>query len=169
VLTIFGGGNALKWKRDLVNKLDRYLKEKQISVCWLFLGGVPTEWFKVFYPVIGLGRLSEVEISHWLQSSDIFLVPHECGLNAKRSTVMAALEHGLPIVGTSGYMTDRFWNELDGVTLVPVNDDSQWCESVAKLCVDPLLRQNKGYANSKYYYSHLTWEKIANMFLGAIG
>jgi glycosyltransferase involved in cell wall biosynthesis len=81
---------------------------------------------------------------------------------------MAALQHGLPIVGTSGYMTDAFWNDLDGVTLVPVNDSHQWCESVVRLCADTLLRQNHGRFNSEYYHNYSTWEKISNIFLEAI-
>jgi glycosyltransferase involved in cell wall biosynthesis len=168
ILTIFGGGTALKWKRDFVNKLDGYLLTQKIPVSWLFIGGVPLEWFTLSHPILNPGRLSEIEISQWLQISDIFLVPHQCGLNAKRSTVMAALQHGLPIVGTSGYMTDAFWTDLEGVTLVPVNNSHQWCKSVVNICNDVLLRQSHGSSNRDYYQNYLTWEKISNIFLEGI-
>jgi len=112
VLVLFGGGNSLKWLRGHVNAVDNLLYKNHIQTHWLLLGGIPIEWFRLKSPVILPGRLSETKISAWLQASDIFLVPHFFGLCAKRGTLMSAMLHGLPVVGTIEIMTDNFWSEV---------------------------------------------------------
>jgi len=165
VLTLFGGGQALKLMSQLVNQLDTFLSKNNISFCWCLLGGIPQDWFSLSAPVLSPGRMSELEISKFLQISDIFLVPHQCGLTAKRSALMAGMQHGLPIVGTKGYMTDLFWDGVPGVTLVPVSQKSKFNEEVLELCNNQHLRNLHGKQNQIYYENNCTWEKIANTLI----
>ena len=165
VLTLFGGGQALKLMSQLVNQLDTFLSKNNISFCWCLLGGIPQDWFSLSAPVLSPGRMSELEISKLLQISDIFLVPHQCGLTAKRSALMAGMQHGMPVVGTKGYMTDLFWDGVPGVTLVPVSQKSKFNEEVLELCNNQHLRNLHGKQNQIYYENNCTWEKIANTLI----
>ncbi|GEM_PF-3481138 len=168
LLTLFGGGSALRDMSEYIDELDVYLKQYQVPICWLLLGGISQNWFKLSLPVISPGQLPPQDISLWLQMADIFLMPHQPGLNAKRGTLMAALQHGLPVVGTRGYMTDPFWGAVRGVNLIQVKNRMQFCDTVRRLCLDENLRRSQGENNKQYYQQNFTWEKIAGSFLNTI-
>jgi glycosyltransferase involved in cell wall biosynthesis len=168
VLTIFGGGTALKWLSSYVNNVDTTMRRHRIPIRWLLLGGVPEEWFGLEHPVVMPGWLSPEALSAWLQLTDIFLVPHKCGLTAKRGTLMAALRHGLPVVGTRGFMTDQFWVEVPGVTLTSMPGKKRFSAAVLNLATDPKLRKIHGNSNQDYFQQCFTWEKIAQTFLQGI-
>lgn len=165
VLVLFGGGNSLKWLRGHVNSVDELLCKNGIHAHWLLLGGVPREWFKLKSPVILPGRLPEEDISAWLQASDIFLMPHFAGICAKRGTLMAAMQHGLSVAGTSGRMTDAFWSDVHGVSLVPLMSPGGFSDVVLRLASDPHLRQKNGQYNRDYYLANFSWDHIARKFL----
>lgn len=165
VLVLFGGGNALRWASSYVKDLEVYLKQQRIPIRWFLLGGMSPKKFKLTAPIYAPGKLSPEMISALLQEADIFLVPHSCGLTAKRSTLIAGLQHGLPVVGTKGYMTDTFWNEVPGVTLVPMSKPKDFYRAVLNLCTNPMLRQKHGQSNLACYQKQFTWEAITDIFL----
>jgi glycosyltransferase involved in cell wall biosynthesis len=168
VLTLFGGGTNLWFQRSYIDTLDNFLHESEIPICWLFLGGVPSDWFHLQSPILSPGRLPSDDISAWLQMTDIFLMPHRCGLSAKRSTLSAALQHSLPAIGTYGEMTDDFWKDVPGVTLVSSNQPEQFQNAVIRLCVDKTLRESQGKENYRYFKENFSWETIAHTFLRKI-
>ncbi len=165
VLVLFGGGNSLKWLSGHVNAADALLIKNGITAYWLLLGGVPRKWFKLRSSVISPGRLSQEDISGWLQASDIFLTPHFAGLCAKRGTLMAALQHSLPVVGTRSPMTDSFWDEVSGVVLTPMPGARKFARNVLKVATSKDLRKEMGAANRSYFEAHFTWDMIAQSFL----
>jgi glycosyltransferase involved in cell wall biosynthesis len=168
VLTLFGGGTNLWLQRSYIDELDSFLHQSGIPICWLLLGGVPLEWFHLRGSILSPGRLPSEDISAWLQMTDILLMPHKCGLSAKRSTLSAALQHSLPAIGTYGKMTDDFWKDVSGVTLVSPNQPEQFQNAVIKLCIDKPLRESQGKENCKYFKENFSWETIAHTFLRKI-
>lgn len=168
VLTIFSGGSALREQRAFVNDLDTFLHKNKVRIRWLLLGDVSQAMFRFTAPVLCPGYLPPADLSRWLQMTDIFLVPHRCGLTAKRSTLMAALQHGLPVVGTKGYMTDQFWDDVPGVILTPIHSSRQFCEAVLSLCNQADERRRLGENNKNYYQVNLTWHKISSILLETI-
>jgi len=165
VLVLFGGGNSLKWMKKHVYATDALLHSKGIKARWLMLGGITASWFKLKQQVILPGWLDERQISIWLQASDIFLMPHYAGLCAKRGTLMAALQHALPVVGTRSEMTDKFWDELDGVYLTRRHIVGEFAQQVLALVLDNQLRADSGKANQEYFHNNCTWPIIAKTFL----
>ncbi len=161
VLTLFGGGNALRNSSSYVNKLDDYFHHKNIPVRWLLLGGIPRKWFDFSSPVLSPGRLTPDDLSSWLQMTDIFLAPHSWGLAARRTTFLAALQHGLPVVGTKGYITDPFMTHIPGLILT--SGIKEFSEAVISLSINPKLRQSLGEKNKLYYQENFGWEKISNI------
>ncbi|HUI44632.1 MAG TPA: glycosyltransferase family 4 protein [Nitrospirota bacterium] len=168
VLVLFGGGMSLKWLSSHVKKVDSILSKSKIRFHWLLLGGVPREWFHLTAPVISPGKIPAEAISAWLQASDIFLMPHYAGVCSKRGTLMAAMQHGLPVVGTWGSMTDAFWKDMQGVSCVELSSPRRFAEVVLKTASDNSLRQMHGLYNRNYYCANLTWEHIAEVFLKAL-
>jgi len=165
VITLYGGGNSLKWLSHYVNYVDKYLTNNGIEFQWLFLGGVPTNWFTIKTPVLNPGWLSPEELSRYLQVTDIFLVPHFSGASAKRGTIITAMQHGLPVVGTKGQMTDDFWSEVLGVKMVPLGSPALYANTVLELALNPGLREEHSRLNKEYFNKNFTWEKISKKFL----
>lgn len=68
------------------------------------LGSYQEHWKRVAeawgadFQFLHLGRRTEVEISHFLQSVDFGLTTNPCHLVGKSGTCMAMLDHGLPIL-----------------------------------------------------------------------
>jgi glycosyltransferase involved in cell wall biosynthesis len=52
------------------------------------------------------GRLADQELASWLSAADMFLAPFVDGVSTRRGSMMAALQHALPVVGTTGRLTD---------------------------------------------------------------
>ena len=168
ILALFGGGEALHQSSSYANEVDAEMTRRGIQARWLLLGAVERDWFKFTLPVISPGYLPAEDLSAWLQVADILLAPHSCGMSAKRSGVMAALEHGLPVVGTRGAMTDSFWSGMEGVSLVEMPGERQFAESAARLGGQEQLRRKHGEANRSYFEANLTWKKLTNQLLEAI-
>jgi len=165
VLALFGGGKInLRKLSGYIDATDALLREQGIGIKWLLLGGVKKEFFSLKSPVISPGFLPSKDLGEWLQLADIFLMPQILGLSAKRGTLMAAMQHGLPVVGTSGVMTDKFWEDLQGVVLV--RDREGFAEAVLSLSKDSSRRLQMGHANRDYHDNFLAWHKIADKLLG---
>lgn len=168
VLTLFGGGNNLMWKLDHVQRLEQRLRQGGIEHVWLLLGGIPRSWLPEGAAVVDPGRLPLPELSAHLQMTDLFLMPNWSGVSAKRGTLMAAMNHALPVVGTRGYMTDRFWGGVEGVLLAQQNDIAGFVDMVVALAGDPLRRQLLGKANRKYFLAHFSREVIVQQLIDAL-
>lgn len=168
ILVLFGGGNSLKWMKKHVYATDTLLHAQGIKAKWLMLGGIPDSWFTLKLPVTSPGRLSEQQVSTWLLASDVFLMPHYAGLCSKRGTLMAAMQHGLPVVGIRTEMTDAFWNNVEGVRLTTRFNTGLFAQYVSDLVVDHQLMTSMGRSNQKYFHSNFTWPMIAQSFLKVI-
>ncbi len=168
VLTLFGGGNNLKWMMRHIVLLEQQLNAVRIAHTWLLLGGVPRAWLPAEASVLAPGWLSLEELSAYMQMTDIFLMPNWVGVSAKRGTLMAALEHGLAVVGTRGYMSDDLWNNVEGVILADVNDARGFCEAVLSLARDPHRRRRIGHANREYFSKQFAWSRIADELIKAV-
>lgn len=168
LLTLFGGGTNLQWNLKFLWYLERYFLREKIAHNWLLLGGIPRAWLPPECIVINPGYLSVQSLSEQLSMTDIFLMPHWSGLSAKRGTLMAAMEHGLPVVGTRGYMTDMLWRNIDGVICVEQSDVIEFTSAVRNLALDSERRRKLGISNQKDFYSKFTWKHILEKFIRAI-
>lgn len=166
ILTLFSGGNALHSNAFYVNKIDRYFYKNNIPILWLLLGGISRDWFNLSSPVIFHNHLPVRILSAWLQLTDIFLAPHSCGLAARRTTFLAALQHGLPVVGTKGYITDPLMSQIQGLVLT--SGAKKFLEEVINLSTAPALRRFLGDKNKLYYNENLGWGKLSNTLIKAI-
>jgi glycosyltransferase involved in cell wall biosynthesis len=168
VLTLFGCGRNLQRMPRHFRILEGRLQEGRIAHAWLLLGGAARELLSRRARVLSPGWLSSEALSAHLQISDIFLMPHFGGISARRTTLMAAMAHGLPVVGTSGKMTEPFWSDVSGVALFEERSVESFAEEVSALCRDDGLRLAMGSQNLDYFSRHPTWPTIAAKFVSAI-
>jgi glycosyltransferase involved in cell wall biosynthesis len=120
--------------------------------------------------VITPGPLSETELAEWLAAGDLFVAPFSDGVSTRRTTVMAALQHELPVVTTRGPNTDRVFRESPhALHLVDAEKPDDLEHVVRALARDATARQASGSAARQFYERHFEWSVIARTVRDALG
>jgi glycosyltransferase involved in cell wall biosynthesis len=108
------------------------------------------------------GYQSPAALAERLAATDIFLAPFVDGVSTRRTTVMAALQHGLPIVGTDGDLTDRLLrSSSQALQLVPVARRDLFADTALRLASHREERHTLGQAARQLYAEHFDWSVIA--------
>lgn len=97
------------------------------------------------------GRLAPRELSAHLSACDLMLQPFPDGVSTRRTSVMAALAHGLPVVTTRGRLTEGLWEESGAVALAPAEDFAALGELTARLLSDARERSRLADAARALY------------------
>ena len=163
VLTLFGCLASIR--QNWVKKLDIYLKEIGYSVTWLLLGEAKHVQISFCNPVIRPGTLSAQDLSYYLQISDVLLMPHEFGIGAKRTSLMSAIEHGIPVVGTDARLTDSFLRQLPSIFLVSDGNYRAFQEQLINILQQKSNLENAIQLTQEYYQKHLSWKNVIQILL----
>jgi glycosyltransferase involved in cell wall biosynthesis len=124
-------------------------------------GGAAPEPLPAGIRLVRPGYLPDTELAHLLAAADIFLAPFDDGVSTRRGSLMAALQHGLPVVGTQGFLTDSLWADTAGaVTLTPVDRPDEFARAVVQLAADADLRRAAGKAARALYESSFDWPRV---------
>jgi glycosyltransferase involved in cell wall biosynthesis len=83
------------------------------------------------------GELAPDEVSRHIGACDLLLQPYPDGVSSRRTSVMAALALGRPVVTTSGWLTEPLWSDSQAVVLVPAGDAGALAAAGAALLGDP--------------------------------
>jgi glycosyltransferase involved in cell wall biosynthesis len=120
--------------------------------------------------VLAPGRLTDADVGRWLSAGDIFLAPFLDGVSTRRTTLMAALQHGLPIVATDGPLTDGMLRDApEALRLVPVDDDPGFTTTVVRLAGDPVERGGLSSRARELHERCFSWPLIATRTVHALG
>lgn len=104
-----------------------------------------------------------------LAASDLFLAPLVDGVSTRRGSLMAALQHELPVVGTAGPLTDSVLLAAgSALRLTAVGDRERFAASAVELAADPAGRASAGAAARDLYQREFEWEVIARKLLAAL-
>ncbi len=68
------------------------------------------------------GALAPADLSRSIAACDLMIQYYPDGVTTRRGSCMATLEHGCPVVTTSGPLTEPLWQESRAVAIAPVND-----------------------------------------------
>jgi glycosyltransferase involved in cell wall biosynthesis len=167
VLTAFGTGHPSRLSQHLSASATA-LVEGGHSVVLNNLGagalepkGVP-ESVRIETP----GRLDVAALAHRLSATDVFVAPFVDGVSSRRGTFVAALQHGLPIVGTVGPLTDQFLrHEVGAFRLIPVDDGNRFGDTVLELADQPRERESLARGARGLYERQFAWPVIADRIL----
>jgi hypothetical protein len=85
--------------------------------------------------VSAAGELSGPALSHHLQACDLLLQPYADGVSGRRTTVVSALEHGVPAATTRGALSELFWQHTAAVETVPAEMPATLADAVERLLV----------------------------------
>lgn len=86
------------------------------------------------------GELDAAGLSQRLQACDVLVQPYPDGASTRRTTLMAALSHGVPVVTTVGRLSESFWRDSDAIATVSAGDVEGMARLVARLARDPQRR-----------------------------
>lgn len=119
--------------------------------------------------VVAPGHLEEEAISRHLAAADVYLAPFTDGVSTRRTTLMAALQHGLAIVGTGGHNTDEMLRGSDSaMRLTPVADQEAFSRSVRELATDPGARAELGAGARLLYEEQFDWQVVCDRLLAEL-
>jgi hypothetical protein len=99
----------------------------------------------------GAGPLPDDQVSHHLSACDVRLQPYPDGVSTRRTTAMAALAHGLPLVTTLGTLTEPLWASSGAVALAPADDRAALVAAAAGLVNDPIRAGRIGSTGAALY------------------
>ncbi len=114
--------------------------------------------------VVATGYCSDNDVSFYLRCGDIFLSPFLDGVSTRRGSVMAALQHGLPVVTTVGPATDRALF-ADAVAMTAIGDEEGYVRAVEDLLRDPLTRWALGKRGHDLSERAFSWPLISKQLL----
>ena len=122
--------------------------------------------------LIWTGYLDPPGVSAALLSADIAVLPYVDGASFRRGSLLAVLEHGLPLVttrsGVGGRGSGGEWPELvdgENVLLVRPGDAGALAKGIEALASDPHLRRRLA-AGAKELARFFSWESITEMHMG---
>jgi glycosyltransferase involved in cell wall biosynthesis len=170
VLAAFGTGHPARISDYIVAAANRLARSGR-PVTLLNLGhGAPglaglDPRVRVHHP----GQLPGIVVAARLASADIFLAPYVDGVSSRRTALMAALQHALPVVGTDGASTDPLLRgATDALRLLPVGNPELFAESVFNLALSADLRSAMGRAARRLYEESFDWPVLAGRLLGSL-
>jgi len=108
--------------------------------------------------VSGSNRLSPSELSLNIAACDLFMQPYVDGASTRRTTLMAALAHGRPVVTTFGRLSEPFWRESGAVTVVDAGEPGAFVDAVRRLASDSDRRREQSRVARALYESRFAVE-----------
>ncbi len=94
--------------------------------------------------VIATGELNPSAIAAHLRACDLLIQPYPDGVSSRRTSLMAGLALGLPIVTSEGALTEPIWRDEKLVAVAPIHDLAYFRATVHALLQDEPARQELG-------------------------
>jgi glycosyltransferase involved in cell wall biosynthesis len=104
--------------------------------------------------LVATGALPAEQIAQRLASADVILQPYPDGVTTRRSSLMAALRLGRPIVTTRGSRTEPLWQQSGAVELVDAGDINELQRRTIALLHNPQRRAELSDRARQLYDEH---------------
>jgi hypothetical protein len=109
--------------------------------------------------IISLGILEAEEAAVCLSACDVLLCPFLDGVSGRRTSLMAGLALGLPIVTTVGAATESFWRESKAVALAESLATADLVAAAEMLALDDRRRKALGSRACTFYKEKFSIER----------
>ncbi len=104
--------------------------------------------------IITTGYVEPAQIATHVAACEVLIQPYPDGVSARRTTTMAGLFLGVPVVTTSGHLTEPFWERSQAVRLSAVGDWRTFNAHVCQLLSTPDERRRLSSEARRYYDEH---------------
>lgn len=112
--------------------------------------------------LIAPGPLPENEVAAHLSACDVLVQPYPDGVSSRRTSLMAGLALGLPIVTTEGVLSEPLWRESGAVLLAPAGDSKALVEQTEALLSDRHARARLSQRARLLYADQFSPDRIIN-------
>jgi glycosyltransferase involved in cell wall biosynthesis len=163
VLTAFGTDHPTRLPGYMVSAANAVAASGR-EVIFMNLGANPPRLVGLDSRIVldAPGSLSAELLGRRLATADIFLAPFVDGVSTRRTTLMAALQHGIAVVGTDGPWTDSILKQSSGaLRLTPVSRPVLFSQAVVSLARDRQGRVAIGNAGRSLYLNSFDWPILA--------
>lgn len=103
------------------------------------------------------GAVPADEVSDHLRACDLLLQPFADGVSSRRTSVMAGLANGVPVVTNLGPLSEPLWS-AGAVAVVPTADPQALARLAAGLLADPPARSAFGRRGAELYHQTFSLE-----------
>jgi glycosyltransferase involved in cell wall biosynthesis len=115
------------------------------------------------------GTLPAEAVAAHLCACDLLLQPYPDGATGRRTSLMAGLALGVPIVTTCGPLSERLWLDRALVEMAPAGDQAALLGAVEKLLGDPAGRARLGRRGRRGYEEHFSLERTVAVLREPLG
>lgn len=110
--------------------------------------------------LLSTGYLEAADASRALATCDALALPFTDGASLRRTSLLTALAHGLPVVTTHPKRPTPAIQESDALLLVPPDDPPALSDALQRLYADRALAETLGTA-ARQFSRHFSWPRIA--------
>ena len=101
--------------------------------------------------IIATGRLTDASLAANVAACDVLVQPYPDGVSSRRTTAMAGLHLEVPVVTTTGPLTEEFWETSRAVRLSRVGDWGTFVDHVDQLLRDRGERARQAASGRRFY------------------
>ena len=101
--------------------------------------------------ITATGVLSNTILAAHVAACDLLVQPYPDGVTSRRTTAMAGLHLGVPVVTTAGRLTEPFWATCQAIRLSSVGDSAGMVAHVAHLLTHPDERKQLAENGRAFY------------------
>lgn len=105
------------------------------------------------------GERSPLELAAHLAACDLLVQPYRDGVSTRRTSLMAGLALGVPVVTTSGALTEPFWQRERLAALAPAAEPEGLAEVADHLLRDPAALRELGRRGQQTYIEQFSLER----------
>jgi len=167
----FGSPHASR-RIDLVAAAVAAVRAQGVDARFVFVGSGGNKAEVVFrkagIPFRATGGVSPKDAAQEIADLDVFLAPFSDGLSGRRTSAIAALQAGVPLVSTVGHRTDPFLQGATGKNLFLAATDEEFVARAKQLASDLLLRKRIGTSGRGFYQKVLDWPVISEQLAGML-
>ena len=171
ILIFYGFLDENKGIDDLISALG-ILHSENIKVTLIIVGGYKDQTYYNYLNTLAntsgisesirwLGFIGDDDLGPYFAIADIAVLPYKNGVSYRRSTLLTAMAHELPIISTNGpYVPHSFVNN-NNIMLIDPNKPIQISQAIIKILNDKILRSRLEMGSRSLIKMH-DWEKVVN-------
>lgn len=147
-LVLIGGrvGSSDPTNAAYANRIDEYIEQQGMASF-----------------VYRTGFVADEAVTAWLHAADFVVLPFRDGASYRRGSLMAAIQHGCPIVTTQPPVNIPTFRDGENLLLVPPDDPAALASALRRIAADPDLRQRLADGAAELR-AEFDWERIARAY-----
>jgi hypothetical protein len=157
----FGGAIT----RLLEPVLARLLEDASVRVLLVGRGsGDFARDFRQRYPMLApriheADSLTGDQVSDHLLACDLLVQPYPDGASSRRTTLMAGLALGVPVVSNLGFLSEPLWKSSGAIAIAPT-DSAKMADRVVELLNSPQQRNELATSGKQLYESRFSLDVV---------